>query len=142
MDDEALINEMLAQTHSIAVVGLSDRPERSSYSVSEYMARHYQVVPVNPAIQDWLGMPSYASILSIPAEIQIDLVNVFRRSEYLSEIVEQIVARNRLTPAQPIRYLWTQLGVEDSVARSTAEAAGLKVIMNQCIAVAHSLRRS
>lgn len=131
--EPAVIEEMLTKTKTIAVIGLSDNPERSSYGVAEAMMPHYNIVPVNPKLESWKGIPCYPSLMAIPEETTVDLVNVFRRSEFLPQIVEECVLRK-------VKYLWTQLEVIDEAAARKAQNAGIKVVMDACIKVAHSLR--
>jgi uncharacterized protein len=126
------IKDLLQRARTIAVVGLSDRPERDSHSVAGFLLRQgYRVLPVNPNLRGpVLGQRPYASLRDI-AE-QVDIVNVFRRSEYVAGVVEDAIAIGAGT-------IWTQVGVVDQAAARRAEAAGLKVVMNRCIAVTYRL---
>lgn len=127
MDEE--IKELLLGVKKIAVVGLSNKPERTSYKVSEYMQQQgFDIIPVNPMIEAALGVRAYASLLDI--EEEVDLVNVFRRSEDTVEPAKeaaQIKAKG----------LWLQLGIENEEAARIAADAGLKVVMDRCIKVEH-----
>lgn len=127
MDEE--IKELLLGVKKIAVVGLSNNPERTSYKVSEYMQQQgFDIIPVNPTIEAALGVRAYASLLDI--EEEVDLVNVFRRSEDTVEPAKeaaQIKAKG----------LWLQLGIENEEAARIAADAGLKVVMDRCIKVEH-----
>lgn len=127
MDEE--IKELLLGVKKIAVVGLSNNPERTSYKVSEYMQQQgFDIIPVNPMIEAALGVRAYASLLDI--EEEVDLVNVFRRSEDTVEPAKeaaQIKAKG----------LWLQLGIENEEAARIAADAGLKVVMDRCIKVEH-----
>ena len=134
MLSELEMKELLLSARTIAVVGLSDRPERDSYSIAAFLLRQgYRVLPVNPNLREpVLGQSPYASLRDIAEPV--DIVNVFRRSEYVAGVVEDAIA---------IRAgaIWTQSGVEDLVAARRAEAAGLKVVMDRCIATTYRLLR-
>lgn len=117
---------ILHQTKTIAVVGISDKPERSSYGVAEYLMQHYTVIPVNPNLKEWKGMPCYPHLTAIPSKV--DLVDIFRRSEEVMPIVEEAIALH-------IPALWMQLGVINEEAARKAQVAGIKVIMDSCLAV-------
>ena len=130
------IYELLSRTKTIAVVGLSDNPMRPSYGVSAYMqAAGYKIVPVNPQIAEALGEKSYPSLLEIPLEVaeKIDLVDVFRRPEYVDEIVEQAIQLK--TPA-----IWLQEGVINERAAEKARKAGMFVVMDRCVLKEHRAR--
>ncbi len=125
------IATLLREAKTIAVVGLSSNPERSSYGIAEYLQKHgYRVIPVNPAETEVLGEKSYASLKDIP--VHIDIVDVFRRSEFVPEIADQAIEIGA-------QALWLQMGVIHEEAARKARGAGLTVVMNQCIAVDHSL---
>ena len=126
------IAELLRQAKSIAVVGLSDSPMRISYDVSAYMQRQgYRIIPVNPAIISSLGEKSYPTLSEVPGKI--DLVNVFRRSAFVPEIVDEAI-RLKL-PA-----LWLQEGVIHEAAAEKARQAGIFVVMDRCILKEHRAR--
>jgi predicted CoA-binding protein len=127
------ITELLKSAKTIAVVGLSDRPNRTSYGVSQYMqSQGYRIIPVNPAITGSLGEKAYASLSVVPEKI--DIVNVFRRSEFVPEIVEEAIQLK--VPA-----IWMQEGVEHEEAAKKARAAGILVVMDRCILKEHMARR-
>ncbi len=118
------IPEILRQHKRIAVVGLSDSPSRPSYGVARAMQMNgYQVIPVNPAVEEALGEKSYASLLDIPGEI--DLVDIFRRPEHVDEIVDQAIRKGA-------KAVWMQLGVINNAAAQKALQAGLEVVMDRC----------
>ena len=126
------IAELLKRAKTIAVVGLSDNPFRASHGVSAYMqSQGYQIIPVNPHIGSSLGEKAYASLLDLPEKV--DIVNVFRRSEFLEEIVEQAIQLE--VPA-----VWTQEGVTSERAAEKARRAGIFVVMDQCILKEHRAR--
>ena len=126
------ISNLLQQSRTIAVVGLSNSPLRPSHGVSAYMQTHgYRIIPVNPNIKGSLGEKAYASLAEIPEKI--DIVNVFRRSEYVEEVVDQAIQLK--VPA-----IWMQEGVANEAAARKARAAGLFVIMDRCILKEHQAR--
>lgn len=125
------IKDILQRSTNVAVVGLSDNTERVSYMVSEAMqAKGYTIIPVNPNADTILGQKSYASLKDIP--IQVDIVNVFRRSEHTPAVAEDAVAIGAKT-------LWLQLGVSNEEAAEIALSGGLDVIMDRCIKVEDSI---
>ena len=126
------IAELLKNAKTIAVVGLSDSPLRPSHGVSAYMqTQGYRIIPVNPQITDALGERSYASLLDVPDKI--DIVNVFRRSEYVDEVVEQAIQLR--VPA-----IWMQESVVNERAAEKARRAGIFVVMDRCILKEHRQR--
>ncbi len=131
MNDQKIL-EILNNSKCIAIVGLSDNPERSSYGVAEYLSRYYEIVGINPQIKSWKGKPVYSSLVEVPESQTLDIVNIFRRSEFVSEIVDQVIQRGR------VRCIWMQLGVIDTQAARRAENAGIEVVMDECLAVAHN----
>lgn len=130
MSDDA-IRRILDATRTIAVVGLSSKPDRPSHDVAAYLQRAgYRIVPVNPRETEVLGEPAYATLRDIPADLPIDLVDVFRRAEETPEVAREAVAIGA-------RTLWLQLGIANDEARAIAEDAGLTVIMDRCLKVDH-----
>ena len=128
------IGELLKRTKTIAVVGLSDSPLRPSYGVSAYMQSHgYKIIPVNPSIKGALGEKAVASLAEI--EEKIDMVDVFRRSEYVPELVDEAIRLK--VPA-----IWLQEDVIHEEAAEKARKAGLFVVMDKCILKEHRRRFS
>lgn len=128
MTDQEL-KHILAATKTIAIVGLSDKPERDSYRVARYLQEHgYRIIPVNPTVESVLGEKSYATVADIPTPVEV--VDIFRRPEAVGPIVEEAVAAGS-------RIVWMQLGVVNEVAASMAEAAGLQVVMDRCMKIEH-----
>ena len=124
------ISEILHSAHIIAVVGLSAKRYRPSYGVSEYMKKAgYRIIPVNPRETEVLGEKSYPDLDSVPDPV--DIVNIFRRSEFVPEIVEAAIRKGA-------RVIWMQEGVIHEAAARRAESAGLTVIMDRCILKDHS----
>jgi len=127
------IGDLLARSKTIAVVGLSGNPLRPSHGVSAYMQSHgYRILPVNPNIEECLGERAYPSLLDVPGAI--DIVNVFRRSEFLPEIVDQAIQRR--VPA-----IWMQEDVVHEKAAEKARQAGIFVVMDRCILKEHRARQ-
>ncbi len=140
MNEAGTIREMLfgsdrSSPRSIAVIGLSDRPDRPSHYVSAYMqSQGYKVYPINPALQTVLGERCYGSLKELP--VKPDVVNVFRLPSFLPEIVDEMVQLG-------FKNLWVQQGIVNADAAARAEAGGIQVVMDRCIMVEHrNARRS
>lgn len=119
------IRTLLGATRSIAVIGLSPRPERPSHSVSAAMQRFgYRIIPVRPALAEVLGEKAFPDLHALPEKP--DLVNVFRAPEHVAAIVDACIALG-------IRAIWLQDGVVDEAAAARAVQAGITVVMNRCI---------
>jgi predicted CoA-binding protein len=126
------IAELLKRSKTIAVVGLSNSPLRPSHGVSAYMQTNsYRIIPVNPNIRGALGEKAYASLLDVPDKI--DIVNIFRRPEFVEEAVDQAIQLN--VPA-----VWMQEEVINEKAAEKARKAGIFVIMDRCILKEHKAR--
>ncbi len=118
--DDGTLKQLLTDSHTIAVVGLSANPQKDSHKVAGYLKNHgYRIIPVNPAADEILGEKSYPDLKSIPESV--DIVDVFRRPEFLPEIAKQAVAIHA-------KALWMQVGVTSEDAANTARQAGLTVI--------------
>jgi len=126
--------EILTTSKTIAVVGLSDKPHRPSHEVAQYLKDEgYRIVPVNPNISEALGQKAHRSLRDIPEPV--DIVQIFRRPEHVPPIVDDAIAIGA-------KVVWMQLGIADETAAARARAAGLKVVMNTCMATTHdALRR-
>ena len=123
------ISEILHSARTIAVVGLSNKRFRPSYGVSEYLKRvGYRVILVNPLEDEVLGEKSYPDLDSVP--VPVDVVDIFRRSEFVPEIVEAAIRNGA-------KAIWMQEGVIHEQAARRAEAAGLTVVMDHCILKEH-----
>jgi len=128
--DAALLRKVLTSTKVVAVVGVSPNPVRPSYYVARYLGlRGYRVIPVNPghAGETLLGETVYATLRDIPAEVAVDMVDIFRRSDHVPPIVAEA-----LEHLPHLRTIWMQIGVENANARAMAEARGLTVIEDLC----------
>ena len=126
------ILELLSRVRTIAVVGLSNSPLRPSHGVSVYMqSQGYRIIPINPQIQESLGQPAYPTLLDVPEKI--DLVDVFRRPEFVDEIVDQAIELK-------IPAIWLQEDVINEPAAERAKKAGIFVVMDRCILKEHRAR--
>jgi predicted CoA-binding protein len=126
------ITDLLKRAKTIAVVGLSDNPMRPSHGVSAYMRSHgYRIIPVNPQITSSLGETAYASLKDVPEKI--DIVNIFRRPEFVDEIVDEAIQLN--VPA-----IWMQEEIVHEKAAEKARKAGILVVMDSCILQEHRAR--
>jgi uncharacterized protein len=138
MNDPALIQEMLSTARTIAVVGMSDKPWRASHNIGNYLAGNgYRVIPVNPSLNEVIGLKCYPTLeaahLALQAETGagIDLVDVFRASENVPSIVDDVIRLG-------IPCLWLQDGVVHDEAVARARSAGVKCIQNDCIFREHA----
>lgn len=128
--DDAVIRNLLESARRIAVVGLSPKPDRDSHRVAQYFqSRGYEIVPVYPRGDEILGQRVYRRVQDIPGEI--DIVDVFRRSEDLPEVTDDALAGHA-------RALWFQLGCVHEDAAERAHAAGLTVVMDRCTKIEHA----
>jgi uncharacterized protein len=125
------IRELLKSARTIGVVGLSDHSWRPSNEVAAYLrAVGYTIVPINPTVQTALELTAYPDLMAAAREHPIDIVNIFRRPEFVPDIVEQAIAIHA-------RAVWMQLGVIHRAAATRADEAGLIVVMDRCIKVEH-----
>lgn len=129
---DAELRALLNASRTIAVVGCSPNPARASHEVARYLlGRGYRIIPVNPFHTSILGERCYPSLASAARDHTIDIVDVFRRSEYAGGVVDEAIA---LHP----RLVWLQEGVVDGAAAARAEAAGIPIVMDRCLAVDHN----
>ena len=127
------IGQILKNAKKIAVVGLSDNPDRTSYMVSKAMQDNgYEIIPVNPAVKEVLGVKANGSLKEL--DEHVDIVNVFRRSEFVMDLAKDFLEIEA-------DVFWTQLGVVDEEAFQLLEEKGRKVIMDRCIKVEHALTK-
>jgi predicted CoA-binding protein len=128
-EQAAIIRRVLKDSKTIAVVGLSPKPQRPSHQVARYlMEAGYTIIPVNPGQDTILGLPCYPDLRAIPT--QVDMVDIFRRPEAVLPIVEDAIAIGA-------RFIWMQEGIVNKEAAAKAEAAGLIVIMDRCSKIDH-----
>lgn len=123
------IREILRSTKTIAVVGLSPKEDRPSYQVAKYLKNSgYRIIGVNPGHSELMGEKAYKSVADIPSEI--DVVDIFLRPENIPPVVEDAIKKKA-------KVIWMQLGIVNNEAAEIALAAGLKVVMNKCLATEH-----
>jgi predicted CoA-binding protein len=133
---DAQIRSLLRQARTLAVVGISDKPDRPSHDVSLYMQHHgYRIVCVNPVLARKhirvLGQPCYASLMEIPAsDVRVDMVVCFRKPEEIGAIAQEAIAIGA-------GALWQQLGIHNQQAVASASAAGLACVADRCIKIEH-----
>ena len=126
------ITDLLQRAKTIAVVGLSDSPLRVSHGVSAYMQTHgYRIIPVNPHIKESLGEKAYSTLRDVPEKI--DIVNIFRRPEFVEQVVDQAIELK-------VPMIWMQETVIHERAAAKARQAGIFVVMDQCILKEHRAR--
>jgi uncharacterized protein len=130
MKDEEIKN-VLSGCKTIAVVGISPKEDRPSYTVASYLkSKGYKIIPVRPDGETILGEKVYHSLQEIPPEVNIDIVDIFRRSEDVPPVVEEAIHRGA-------KVVWMQEGVIHPEAGASAERAGLQVVMDRCIKKEH-----
>ena len=123
------IPQILRETRTIAIVGLSANPARPSYGVAQYLMPHFQIIPVNPQYSEVLGLKCYPDLASVPGKI--DMVNLFQRSENVMPFVMPSISLN-------ITCFWMQQGIWQAEARSALEAVGIDVVENKCTKIEHA----
>lgn len=127
------IGKILKNSKRIAVVGLSDNPQRTSYMVSKAMQdAGYEIIPVNPVVEEVLGVKAVSTLKEV--EGHVDIVNVFRRSEYLYDVAKEFLEIDA-------DVYWAQLGLEDEKTYELLKEKGYTVIMDRCIKVEHALTK-
>lgn len=127
--DIAVIERLVREARTVAVVGLSANPRRPSHEIASYLRRSgLEIIPVNPMLTEWEGVAVYPSLADLPKPV--DIVDVFRRPEHVPEIAEQAVTAGA-------GALWMQLGVISDEAARIAEQGGLDVVMDRCLGVEH-----
>jgi len=128
---EEEIKKILSESRAVAVVGISPQKDRPSYIVAAYLkSKGYQIIPVRPDGEEILGEKVYHSLTEIPKEINVEVVDIFRKSEDVPPIVEEAIRRGAKT-------VWMQEGVIHKEAGEKAEKAGLKVVMDRCMKKEH-----
>ncbi len=128
------IEHILQHCRTVAVVGLSPKPHRASFDVSRYMqAQGWRIIPINPAATEVLGEKSYPTLTEAARHERIELVNVFRKSADVPPVAQEAVAIGA-------QGLWLQSGIENAEAAAMAREAGLRVVQNKCLMMAHAAR--
>lgn len=131
LDDPHVIQRILRSATTIAIVGLSNKTQRASHFVGSYLQDEgYRIIPVNPTIDTVLGEQAYPDVASIPDDITVDVVDIFRRPEAVPAIVAEAIARE--VPA-----VWMQFGVVHEEAARSAQHAGLDAVMDRCMKIEH-----
>jgi uncharacterized protein len=131
--ERSTIEKIFTSYRHIAIIGISDRPERASNSVARYMMQQgFTIYPVNPNLDEVLGLHCYPSLESMPQEVKnnIEIVNIFRKSAEVPPIIDQAISIGA-------KVIWMQSGISNNTAAAKARNAGLLVIENSCIAVDH-----
>jgi predicted CoA-binding protein len=124
-----IMRQALQVARVIAVVGLSDKPSRPSYGVAQYLqAQGYRIVPINPNLEEVLGEQAYPDLIAV--SFDIDLVDIFRRSEVVGPHVDEAIKKG-------VKTIWMQIGVRDEKAAQRAREAGLQVVMDRCTKIEH-----
>ncbi len=122
----------LTQIKIIAIIGLSDKPDRPSFQVAQYLINQgYKIIPVNPNIQQVFGQKSYPSISSIPSEINLDIIDIFRKSEEIVAIIQEIISTGRHS------VIWLQEGIDNPEAVNLAKSHGLEITSGICLMKFH-----
>jgi predicted CoA-binding protein len=117
---------------TIAIIGLSDNPDRPSYGVGLYLKNHgFNIIPVNPTIKEVFGIKSYSSILEVPNSVEINIVDIFRKPDQVIPIIEEVIKSKR----KPV--IWMQEGVGSPEAEEFAKKNGLEVVMDMCMMKEH-----
>ena len=131
MNEPERIRRALESARTVAVVGCSPNPSRASHAIARFLAEQgYRVVPINPGHREILGLRCFRSLSEVPDEVEIDIVDVFRRSDFVGPIADEAIARG-------VKFFWMQLGVVDRDAVRRLEGAGIGVAMDRCILVDH-----
>ena len=123
------VRQILASARTVAVVGVSDKPDRDSYQVAAYLRQNgFRIIPINPNVTEVLGEKTYPNLLDVPEPV--DIVDIFRKPEAIPGLVEQAIAISA-------KAVWMQKGIVHNAAAEKARAAGLKVVMDKCLMVEH-----
>ncbi len=130
--DEGKIPEFLRNYRNVAVVGISDNPERDSYRVASYLKEHgFNIVPINPKLDMWQGIRAYPDLKSISEKAGVEIIDIFRKPDAVPEIVEESIA---LKP----KLIWMQEGVINEEAGDNAKSNGISVVMDRCMMKEHA----
>lgn len=130
--DESRIPEILREARIVAVVGISDKPDRDSYKVARYLKQAgYEILPVNPVLESWDGQKAYKSLGEIPGDKRVDVVDVFRKPEAALPVVEEAL---KIHP----KTVWLQEGVVNEEAANLAKSNGILVVMDKCMMKEHT----
>lgn len=129
--DEGRINEFLKNYRNVAVVGVSDKADRDSYQVAQYLkSKGYNVIPINPRLECWEGIRAYPDLKSVPESAGVEIVDIFRKPEAVGEVVEEALGLNP-------KVIWMQESVVNEEAADRAKSKGISVVMDRCIMKEH-----
>ncbi len=129
------IEDVLQKSKTIVIIGLSDKPDRPSYQVAKYLiSEGFNIIPVNPTIESVFGIKSYSSYSDIPTEIKIDIVDIFRKSDQVLEVVKEVIKSGQ----KPV--IWFQEGILNLDAENLAKENGMEVINGICLMKAYQKR--
>ena len=129
--DEDKIPEILNSTRNIAVVGISEKAERDSYRVADYLKKQgYVIIPINPGLMEWNGIKAYPDLLTVPGNMKIDVVDIFRKPDAVVPVVKDALKRKPFA-------IWMQEGVVNNDAAEIARDAGILVVMDRCMMKEH-----
>lgn len=130
------IKDILISAETVAIIGCSANKYRTSYHIANYLKENgMRIIPVNPNYDEILGTRCYNKMTDVPADIKIDIIDIFRDSQYTAEMVEDILDWSEETDQKPI--IWTQLSVSSDEAKSMAEENGFSYVENKCMMVEH-----
>jgi predicted CoA-binding protein len=130
------MNDILNSTKTIAIIGLSSSPNRTSYRIGKYLlGEGFTIIPVNPNEESVFGLKCYSKISDVPEDIQIDMVDIFRNSRYAADMVQEIANWSESTGQKPV--IWTQIGVSSDEAKRIANQNGFTYIEDKCLMVEH-----
>ncbi|MBT8399616.1 MAG: CoA-binding protein [Rhodothermia bacterium] len=131
------VESILSNATTIAIVGLSPRPTRTSHKIARYLQQvGYRIIPVNPFHEEILGEKCYPSLDAVPDNETIDIVDIFRRPRYTVDVVRDAIERKARTGRSPV--IWTQIGVSSPEAETLATSSGFEYVRNRCTLVVHS----
>lgn len=131
VESDAELRELLG-LRTVAVIGCSTTPEKDAHEAPAYLLEHgYEVIPINPNAEEVFGREAYDSLADVPEDVGVDIVDVFRPSEEVDGIVDDVLER------EDVRVLWLQLGVSDPEAERRAEDAGIHVVSDRCMKIEH-----
>ena len=134
------VADVLRSARTIAVVGCSPRAFQTSHRIARYIQdAGFEMVPVNPNHDEILGATAYPDLVSIPDGVEVDVIDVFRRPEFVADVVRDAADRAERTGRRPV--VWTQIGVHSPEAQALADKAGLPYVRNRCLMVDHAALR-
>lgn len=128
--------DIIKEAENIAIIGCSANRYRTSYHIASYLRDNgYRIIPVNPNYDEVLGLPCYDTMNDIPEKYSVDIVDIFRDSQYTAEMVQQVIDWSKNNGQKPV--IWTQLDVSSEEAEELAKEAGFRYVKNECLMVQH-----